>query len=110
MICMTEIAHALGKGEDEKRYCSYASGAKKAYDWLYLQSGTIDTDRQAKLVRPLAVGLLDGKKKENVQKRLAQAVERRQYRIGTGFLSTPFVLSVLTEMGRPNLAYKIRKH
>lgn len=107
MTCMTEIAHVLGRAEDEKRYRGYADGAKKAYDWLYLQSGTIDTDRQAKLVRPLALGLLDGNKKENVQKRLAQAVECRGYRIGTGFLSTPFVLSVLTEMGRHDLAYKM---
>ncbi len=107
MSCMMEIAHALGEKKDEARYESYAEGAKKAYDWLYLRNGSIDTDRQAKLVRPLALGLLDGEKKINVQKRLAEAVERRKYRIGTGFLSTPFILPVLTEMGRSDLAYKM---
>ena len=34
-------------------------------------------------------------------------MENRNYRIGTGFLSTPFVLRTLTEMGRADLAYKM---
>ena len=34
-------------------------------------------------------------------------MENRDYRIGTGFLSTPFVLKTLTEMGRADLAYRM---
>lgn len=104
---MAEIAHVLGKTEDYALFTEYAEGAKKAYDYLFLQNGTIDTDRQAKLVRPLALGLLDGEKKQNVQKRLVKAVENRGYRVGTGFLSTPFILSTLTEAGRVDVAYKM---
>lgn len=104
---MTEIAQALNKLDDEKLFASYAEGAMKAYDWLCLSAGTINTDRQAKLVRPLALGLLEGEKKQNVQDRLVQAVENLNYRIGTGFLSTPFILPVLTEAGRTDLAYKM---
>ncbi|WP_339315012.1 family 78 glycoside hydrolase catalytic domain [Paenibacillus sp. FSL R10-2734] len=107
MTHMAEIACTLGKSEDEKRFTEYAEGAKKAYDWLFLQSGTIDTDRQAKLVRPLALGLLSGEKKQNVSHRLVKAVENRGYHIGTGFLSTPFILPVLTEAGRADIAYKM---
>lgn len=39
--------------------------------------------------------------------RLAQAVQNREYRIGTGFLSTPFVLDVQTKCGRSDLAYRM---
>lgn len=107
MDCMAEIAHVLEKEEDEKLFVEYADGAARAYDYLFLQSGTIDTDRQAKLVRPLGLGLLSGEKKASVQKRLLKAVEKRQYCIGTGFLSTPFVLPVLTEAGFVEAAYKM---
>jgi len=107
MSLMTEVAKELGKNEDEVLFREYADGAKSAYNYLFLQSGSIDTDRQAKLVRPLALGLLEKEKKENVQNRLAKAVENRNYRIGTGFLSTPFILSALTEVGRADLAYKM---
>jgi alpha-L-rhamnosidase len=104
---MEEIAKVLGKADDEKLFKEMAEGAKQAYDWLFLQSGTIDTDRQAKLVRPLALGLLDGEKKLNVQRRLVQAVENCNYRIGTGFLSTPFILPMLTEAGEVDTAYRM---
>lgn len=104
---MAEVAAALGQAEDEKRFREYADGAKRAYQWLFLQNGAPDTDRQAKLVRPLAFELADGELRTAVAARLARAVENREYKIGTGFLSTPFILSVLTRMGRADLAYKM---
>jgi alpha-L-rhamnosidase len=107
MTLIAEIAAEVNQPEDAKLFAEYAQGAKNAYDYLFLKDGIIDTDRQAKLVRPLALGLLDGEKKKYVQKRLVQAVENRDYRIGTGFLSTPFVLPVLTEAGHADIAYKM---
>lgn len=107
MRCMAEIAEELGEQEDETLFREYADGAKKAYTHLFLANGTPDTDRQAKLVRPIALGLAEGKMKAALQKRLARAVENRDGRIGTGFLSTPFILSVLTEAGCADLAYKM---
>ena len=109
MTRMKEIASELGKKEDEELFAKYAAGSKKAYQELFLKDGIPDTDRQAKLVRPLALGLADGdeKRKVSIQKRLAQAVKNRKYKIGTGFLSTPFVLQVLTEAGESGLAYKM---
>lgn len=107
MTLMSEIAQALGKNKDALLFQEYADGAKKAYNWLYLQNGAPNTDRQAKLVRPLAFGLADGETRHLLQKRLAEAVENRAYRISTGFLSTSLVLDVLTKMGRADLAYKM---
>ncbi len=107
MDCMAEVAHVLGRSEDEGLFKEYADGAVKAYDWLFLREGAPDTDRQARLIRPLALGLAEGEKKKALEDRLVQAVENRGYRIGTGFLSTPFVLPVLTEAGRTDVAYKM---
>ena len=107
MVTMAKIAELLGKAEDAKTYMEYADGSKQAYDHLFVKTGTLDTDRQAKLVRPLALGLLDGEEKKLAQQRLVQAVENRNYHVGTGFLSTPFLLGVLTEAGEAENAYKM---
>ena len=107
MRCMRDIAAALGLETDCQRYTEYADGAKKAYAHLFIKNGTIDTSRQAKLVRPLALGLLDREAKENVENRLEQALEENSWRIGTGFLSTPFILPVLTAAGKLDAAFRV---
>ena len=107
METIGEMAGILGKDRMQARCAEVAKGAKAAYDALFVQTGTLDTDRQAKLVRPLALGLLDGKSKEKAQKRLVQAVEHYDHCVGTGFLSTPFLLPVLTEAGEIETAYRV---
>jgi alpha-L-rhamnosidase len=107
MRCLAEIAAFLGKQKDFALFTEYADGAKKAYNRLFLKEGAPDTDRQAKLVRPLALGLTEGELKKQVEERLAQAVKNRNYQIGTGFLSTPFVLPVLTDAGFTETAYRM---
>jgi len=104
---LAEVASALGEAEDEALFAEYAAGAKRAYRHLVLPDGEIDTDRQAKLVRPLALGLVDGDDRLRVEERLVQAVEAYRHRVGTGFLSTPFLLPVLTEAGRTDVAYRM---
>lgn len=103
MTTIAEIASLLGDRNYAEKLKPYADGAKRAY----LHFAELDTDRQAKLVRPLALGLLDGDTKEQAQKRLVRAVENYHYKIGTGFLSTPFILGVLSEAGELETAYKM---
>ncbi len=107
MRCMSEVAQALGLEEDRARYAGYADGARKAYNYLFVKDGAIDTDRQARLVRPLALGLLEGEAKRTVEDRLEQALARNNWKIGTGFLSTPFILPVLAAAGRLEAAFKV---
>ena len=101
------IAELLGKEETAKRCAETAEGAKKAYDALFVKTGSLDTDRQAKLVRPLAMGLLGGDEKKQAENRLVRAIKTYRYRVGTGFLSTPFLLPVLTEAGEAETAYRM---
>lgn len=103
MTIMAEIAEQLGEQDYAAELRIYAIGAKKAYQ----RFAELDTNRQAKLVRPLALGLLEGKAKKAAQDRLVKAVENNHYRVGTGFLSTPFILPVLTEAGQEETAYKM---
>ncbi len=107
MNTMAKIADLLDQPEDAGRYRKAAEGAKEAYYALFVKTGTLDTDRQAKLVRPLALGLLDGEEKRKAEQRLVLAAEHFNYCVGTGFLSTPFLLPVLTDAGETDTAYKI---
>ena len=96
---MAEIAEVLGKQDDKKRFSEYAEKAKIGYGKLIeCPEFSLDTDRQAKLVRPLYMGLLDEKQREFAQKRLITALEHYDWRLGTGFLSTPFILYVLEKI------------
>lgn len=101
MSTMAEIASLLGEACEE--YQKAAGEAKE----VYAKYAELDTDRQAKLVRPLALGLLDGEEKKKAQARLVKAVERFNYRVGTGFLSTPFLLGELTKAGANENAYQV---
>ena len=96
---MEEIAEHLGRPDDAQKYRRYADGCRRAYQELMEKKGyTLDTDRQAKLVRPLYMHLLNKKQTDFAEKRLLQAMEHYGWRLGTGFLSTPFILDVLAEM------------
>lgn len=98
MGIMEEIAQVLGKNEDLPLYEEYHEGCKRAYQALLQCPGfSIDTDRQARLVRPLYMGLLDAAQTDYARKRLIQALEHYGWRLGTGFLSTPLILYVLAD-------------
>ena len=99
MSIMAEIADHLGKEADAGRYREYAEGCRRAYQELVKKDGfSLDTDRQAKLVRPLYFALLDEEQTAYAKKRLFQALNHYGWRLGTGFLSTPLILDVLSDI------------
>ena len=105
--CMAEIAEELGYSEDAANFRKYSDGCKKAYQAMAeMVDYTLDTDRQARLVRPLAFDLLDEKQTEYARERLIQALENYSWRLGTGFLSTPLILDVLANYDL-NAAYRL---
>lgn len=107
MRLMTEIAEYLGKNEDAKLYRKYADKVKLAYQELVeTKDYSLDTDRQAQLVRPLYLNLLNKNQTEFAKKRLVKALENYDWRIGTGFLSTSFILYVLADIDI-EYAYKL---
>lgn len=103
---MAEIAHELGKEKDEALYQKYADRARIGYQKLIeTKKYSYDTDRQAKLVRPLYMRLLTKEQEEIAKKRLFKALENYGWRLGTGFLSTQFILYVLEDI---DLTYAYR--
>ena len=104
---LAEIAEIIGEKEDAVLYREYEEGAKKAYQYVVEKQGDIDTDRPSKLVRPLAMHLLEETIEKEVEERLLKVLEKMNYGVYTGFLSTVFLLPYLTEAGHTDIAYKI---
>lgn len=107
MGMMKEIASKLDKQEDAERYAFYQAKTKEAYQAIRkTEEYKLDTDRQALLVRPLFLDLLDPEQTKYAKKRLVEALDHYSWRLGTGFLSTPLILYVL-ETINPEYAYKL---
>lgn len=99
MDCMAEIEAALGNAQQAEGYRAFAAGCRRSYQALReTPAYSLDTDRQAQLVRPLAFGLLNGEQEKFAKKRLLLALEHFGWRVGTGFLSTPLILDVLARI------------
>lgn len=96
---IADICHRYGREKEEKRFRERSEKTKHAYqEMVSAPDFTLDTDRQAKLVRPLYMHLLNDEQTEFAKKRLIKALENYGWRLGTGFLSTPFILKVLEEI------------
>ena len=105
MRMLEEIAVHLGK--DASLWREYSEGCLSAYSELVsLPEYSLDTDRQAKLVRPLYMNLLSPEERKYAEKRLIQALDYFEWRVGTGFLSTPFILFVLEKI-KPEYAFRL---
>ncbi len=103
---MEKIARLLGKTEDAAEYAANAERVKAGYQMLVRSKKfALDTDRQAKLVRPLYMDLLDEQQAAFAKERLLKALDAYGWRLGTGFLSTPLILYVLADM---DIAYAYR--
>ncbi len=102
-----EVAREMGDGEAASLYADLAEKVARSYQALRkLPAFSLDTDRQAMLVRPLAFRLLDEEQTACSRKRLLAAMEHYGWRLGTGFLSTPLILDVLSDID-PEAAFRL---
>lgn len=102
-----EISDALNKKNESSNYKIIKSKIRTSYQELRkLEEFTLDTDRQSVLVRPLYFDLLNDEQKAFAKNRLLKALDHYDWRVGTGFLSTPFILYVLENIDK-EYAYKL---
>ena len=104
---LSEIAEILGRQEDARRYATLSERVKAAYRKEFLPDGKVHSSRQCRYVRPVALDLAEEKNKAAIVRSLNEAVIENGYRIGTGFLSTPHILNVLSDYGYEDTAYRM---
>ena len=104
---LAKISEFLGNGADADKYKEISEKATEAYRYLVLKDGHIRSDRQCEYVRPLAFCLLPEKEAVEAAKDLNELVVKNDYHLNTGFLSTPFLCSVLADYGYVDTAYRL---
>ena len=102
---LARVAAVLGKDEEAREYAQLHGQIRAAYQAEFLDGdGVPRTLTQAKLVRPLAFNLVPEPAGHRVADRLAELIIEGGSRLGTGFLSTGFLLPVLSAWGYDDLA------
>ena len=126
---MQQMAHALGKAEDETRYAHLFEQIKAAFSKEFVRGdgfvagadtgsspfGVInnpdakakDGDTQTGYVLALHMNLVSENLRPAVAQKLVDKITKNHNLLGTGFLGTPYLLAVLTESGHRDLAYHL---
>ena len=107
---LSETARVLGKEQDTREYAALYQRIKDAYIREFVgQDGRITPEKQASYVRTLTFDLLPEEFRRRAAQRLVELVQQSGTHLGTGFLSTPFLLHVLSGNGYLDVAYALLK-
>jgi alpha-L-rhamnosidase len=105
---LADTASVLGLSEDARRYRTLSDRVRSAWRIAFVRpDGRIGADRQDDYVRALSFDLLLPEQREAALDRLVALIEQAGDHLDTGFLSTPMLLSVLTDGGRLDVALRL---
>jgi alpha-L-rhamnosidase len=104
---MTEIATVLGKSEDAEKYRTLFENVKLGYRYNYTDNGIVSSHRMCKYIRPVVFNLVSDEEAKTNISNLNDIVIKNNYKIGTGFLTTPYILQALCDYGFAETAYKM---
>ena len=125
---MKEMAHAAGRAADEKKYGELFGKIKDAFNKAFVKpdgsvagvppppvfaSGTETklsdkpVETQTGYVLALHMNLLPENLRPLAAQRLVDRIAANGWKLGTGFLGTPYLLSALTDTGHADVAYRL---
>ncbi|WP_164990478.1 alpha-L-rhamnosidase [Agromyces albus] len=107
---LSKIAETLGNDQDATRFRELSANVRRAWRAAFVrQEGSrIADDKQDDYVRALAFDLLENpEQRARALARLVSLIEKADDHLGTGFLSTPMLLSTLVDEGRPDVAFRL---
>ena len=105
---MAETAEILGLTDEAEEYRRLSARVREAFQAEFISAnGRIGSDRQASYVQALHFDLVPDDRKQAAVDRLVELIRKAGTHLDTGFLSTPFLLPVLTEAGRLDVAYEL---
>jgi alpha-L-rhamnosidase len=125
---MQQMAHAVGKTEDEQRYAALFEKIKAAFIQAYVHpdgfvgaemkpnegmsdvaakphTGPVET--QTGYVLALHMRLLPDSLRAQAATRLVNLIEANGWKLGTGFLGTPYLMEELSDSGHADVAYRL---
>jgi alpha-L-rhamnosidase len=107
---LAKTAKILGRESDATRYEELGSKIVEAWRAAFVyKDGRIGDDKQDDYVRAIAFELIPPDKYPACIERLVKLIEKADYHLGTGFLSTAMLLPVLAANGRADVAFRLLK-
>src|ERR1019366_837039 len=104
---MAQMANAIGKPVDAKRYSDLSDRIRDRFREDYVKGdGTLKVETQTAYALALAHGMVSGSE-QTVAERLVKMIGDNGYRMTTGFLGTYPLLPVLSESGHHDLAVRL---
>ncbi len=105
---MKEMAIALHRDADADKYQQIYDHVAAAYRKAYvLADGSVKGNTQTGYVVTLYAGIAPLEMRAAMTGLLVKDIEAHQYHLTTGFLGTPFLMFVLDDNQRPDVAYKL---
>lgn len=105
---MAEMSDALERPLEAKRYRLRRAEVGVAFESTFLnEDGTLKVDTQSAYVLSLTSGLIPDTLVSAATAKLAEKIEKNDFRMATGFLGTRSILPTLSEHGEHDLATRL---
>lgn len=105
---MAEMAAAIGRTDDARRYTALAARERTAFQRAFVgPDGTIKDSHQVAYALAFAWNLLRPDQKAAVADKFVDQIAARDWHLGTGFVGTPRLLPALHRAGRDDVAYRL---
>ena len=126
---MKQMAHALGKTEEETKYAELYRNIQQAFAKEFIHAdgfiagadngpspfGQINNpnakasggDTQTSYVLALEMGLVPDSLRQAAADKLVAKIKENDWKLSTGFLGTPYLLAVLVDTGHSDVAYRL---
>ena len=106
---MAQMARLLGKTEDEKKYLELAASIKAAFNAKFVdaKTGRVANGSITAQSTALFQGLAEEKDRAAILAALLAEVEKQNHHMDVGILGAKYVLNVLADNGRVDVAWRI---
>ena len=105
---LAEMADALGNADDAADYHKLGDDVAAAFNDAFVTgSGRLSAQTQTAYLLALAYDLLPEAKRPAAADFLLDLLDRRRWKLTTGFVGTPLLLPTLTRLGHLDKAYRV---
>lgn len=107
---MADVAAVLGNEQDARKYLAEAESVAESFaDYYFDVEGRLQNvpETQTSYLLAIEFDLIPESMKELATQNLVRLIDEADGHLRTGFLGTPYIVSVLEEMGREDLAFSI---
>jgi alpha-L-rhamnosidase len=105
---MAEMAKAIHRSDDAQKYQDLYEHIAAAYRMAYIQDdGSVSGNTQTAYLATLFTGIAPETTREAMVKRIVSDIAAHGDHLTTGFLGTPFLLPVLDQFSRSDVAFKL---